>query len=77
MKSSKPIALDITQDVALRRPDDLLTERRAQAEELPMRLDWWHKKRLLGGGPPFIRISNRIFYRRSELRKWIAEREVR
>ncbi len=54
--------------------NDLLTEIEARKEELPMSLAWFRRKRVHGGGPPFIRVSNRVFYRRSELRRWIAER---
>lgn len=54
--------------------NDLLTETEARDEELPMSLAWFRRKRLHGGGPPFIRVSNRVFYRRAELRLWIAER---
>jgi len=56
---------------------DLLTEREAQAQELPMSLAWYRRKRVEGGGPPFLRIGSRVFYRRSELRKWIDEQKVR
>jgi hypothetical protein len=52
---------------------DLLTERQARDQELPMSLAWFRRKRLLDDGPPFIRISNRIFYCRGELRRWIAK----
>jgi hypothetical protein len=55
---------------------DLLTESQAREQELPMSLAWFRRKRVFGGGPPFIRVSNRIFYRRRELRLWIAERAV-
>jgi hypothetical protein len=55
---------------------DLLTEIQARDQELPMSLAWFHRKRLFGGGPPFIRVSNRVFYRRGELREWIAEHAV-
>jgi hypothetical protein len=55
---------------------DLLTDIQAQKQELPMSLAWYRRKRVFGGGPPFIRVSNRIFYRRSELRQWIAARAV-
>ena len=57
--------------------NDLLTESQAREQELPMSLAWYRRKRLLGNGPPFIRVSNRIFYRRGELRRWIASQEVR
>ena len=53
--------------------NDLLTESQAREQELPMSLAWFRRKRMHGGGPPFIRVSNRIFYRRGELRRWIAE----
>lgn len=55
---------------------DLLTDRQAQEQELPMSLAWYRRKRMFGGGPPFIRISNRVFYRRSHLRRWIADQAV-
>jgi hypothetical protein len=55
---------------------DLLTEVQAQRQELPMSLAWYRRKRVFGGGPPFIRVSNRIFYRRGDLRRWIEERAV-
>jgi hypothetical protein len=55
---------------------DLLTETQAHREELPMSVAWFRRTRVLGGGPPFIRVSNRIFYRRGELRRWIAERAI-
>ena len=57
--------------------NDLLTESQAREQELPMSLAWYRRKRLLGNGPPFIRVSNRIFYRRGELRRWIAAQEAR
>jgi hypothetical protein len=57
--------------------NDLLTESQAREQELPMSLAWFRRKRLLGNGPPFIRVSNRIFYRRGELRRWIATQEGR
>jgi hypothetical protein len=56
--------------------DDLLTDVQAQQQELPMSLAWYRRIRVFGGGPPFIRVSNRIFYRRGELRRWIAARAV-
>jgi hypothetical protein len=54
--------------------NDLLTEMQAREQELPMSLAWYRRKRVFGGGPPFIRVSNRIFYRRGELRRWISDR---
>lgn len=54
--------------------NDLLTEIEAHEQELPMSLAWFRRKRVHGGGPPFIRVSNRIFYRRGELRQWVADR---
>jgi len=56
--------------------NDLLTESQAREQELPMSLAWFRRKRMHGGGPPFIRVSNRIFYRRGELRRWIADRST-
>jgi hypothetical protein len=63
-------------DNEIRLDTDLLDERRAKAEELPMSLAWYRRTRLMGGGPPFVRVGNRIFYRRADLRRWIAEREA-
>jgi hypothetical protein len=62
---------------AMRAPEnkDLLTEREAREQELPMSLAWYRRKRLAGGGPPFVRIGNRIFYRRTDLRSWISAQE--
>ncbi len=54
--------------------NDLLTESQAREQELPMSLAWFRRTRVHGGGPPFIRVSNRIFYRRADLRRWITER---
>jgi hypothetical protein len=54
--------------------NDLLNEVEARQQELPMSLAWFRRKRLLGDGPPFIRISNRVFYRRRDLRAWITGR---
>jgi hypothetical protein len=56
--------------------NDLLTDIQAKQQELPMSLAWYRRKRIFGGGPPFIRVSNRIFYRRGELRRWIAAHAV-
>jgi hypothetical protein len=56
--------------------NDLLNESQAREEELPMSLAWFRRKRVHGGGPPFIRVSNRIFYRRGDLRNWVEEHAV-
>ena len=54
--------------------NDLLTEIEVREQELPMSLAWFRRRRVHGGGPPFVRVSNRVFYRRRELRQWIADR---
>ena len=59
----------------VRLDDDKLTETQAQEQECPMSLAWYRRMRLTGGGPPFIRISNRIFYKRADLRAFMADRE--
>jgi hypothetical protein len=56
--------------------NDLLTEIQVQQQELPMSLAWFRRKRVFGGGPPFIRVSNRVFYRRGDLRQWITRHAV-
>ena len=77
MTSYKASLLETTDYTILRLDSDLLDERRARAEELPMSLAWFRRVRLLGGGPPVVRISNRIFYRRGDLRSWIAQGQTR
>jgi hypothetical protein len=62
-------------DEAHERDTDLLTESQAREQELPMSLAWFRRRRVRGGGPPFVRVSNRVFYRRGDLRRWIAERD--
>jgi hypothetical protein len=57
--------------------NDLLTENQARDQELPMSLAWFRRRRVRGGGPPFIRVSNRVFYRRGALREWLAEQAAR
>ena len=59
-----------------RHEDDHLTETQAREQELPMSLAWYRRMRVLGGGPPFTRISNRVFYRRGDLRAFMAGRRV-
>lgn len=57
--------------LAERRDEDLLTARQAGVE-LPMSVGWFNRRRMAGEGPPFVRVSGRIFYRRGDLRAWIA-----
>lgn len=54
--------------------NDLLTEIEVRDQELPMSLAWFRRRRVFGGGPPFIRVSNRVFYRRGDIRQWIGDR---
>lgn len=61
---------------SFRSDNDLLTETQAREQELPMSLAWYRRKRVFGEGPPFIRVSNRVFYRRGDLRQWITKRAV-
>jgi len=87
MRTSQPseresVATDLLQTTNTKSPDDLLTEVQAQREELPMSLAWYRRLRTVrqfkeDDGPPFLRISSRVFYRRGALRAWIAQREVR
>lgn len=60
--------------LSARLDSDLLTELEAHEQELPMSLGWFRRARLLGGGPPYVRISNRIFYRRSALRDFVQSK---
>lgn len=35
----------------------------------------WRRKRWRGGGgPPFVKIGNRVLYRRSDVDRWLTER---
>ena len=56
---------------------DLLTDAEARTQELPMSLSWFRRRRRVGGGPPFLRVGTRVFYRRTDLREWVARQEVR
>jgi hypothetical protein len=55
--------------------DGLLTdnETAAQLGHCARTLKRW---RDLGEGPPFIRISRRIYYRRIAIQEWLLSREV-
>jgi hypothetical protein len=65
-------------ETTARLDSDLLTEAQAQQQELPMSLAWYRRRRWLRyDGPPVIRIGNRCFYRRGDLRAWIAAQERR
>ena len=35
--------------------------------------DWFKKKRCLGGGPPYTKISGKILYQIHELDKWFKD----
>jgi hypothetical protein len=64
-------------DGSIQRETDLLTESQSRNQELPMSLAWYRRARLKGNsGPPFVRVGGRIFYRRGELRLWIAAQNV-
>jgi hypothetical protein len=72
------IPADLSAKVTTPRLDgDLLTERQAREQELPLSVGWYRRMRLLHTGPPFVRISNRVFYRRGDLREWIRKWEVK
>jgi hypothetical protein len=71
---AKQLQTAILTEDSIRLESDLLDERRAQREELPMSLAWFRRTRLLGGGPPFIRVGNRVFYRPGDLREWVNRR---
>jgi hypothetical protein len=67
-------AKSLPEKASARLDSDLLTELEAHQQELPMSLGWYRRMRLLSGGPPFVRISNRVFYRRGVLRAWIESK---
>lgn len=49
-----------------------------QAREiLPMSREWFAKARCQRTGPPYFKIGQRVFYRRSDLIAWVEQHEVR
>lgn len=55
--------------------DELLTE--AEAVQLDkMSLSWHRRKRVDGGGPPFIKIGSAVRYSRKALLDWFAQRTI-
>jgi hypothetical protein len=55
----------------MREQEKLLTEHEAR-KILPFSLAWFRKQRQAGGGPRFVRISNRVFYPESGLLEFIT-----
>jgi len=55
--------------------DDLLSEKQARAEVLPLSLAWYRRQRWTRKGPPYLRVSGRIFYERAALKRWISEQQ--
>jgi hypothetical protein len=44
------------------------------ARYLNLTTNWLAKLRMSGGGPKFVKMSRRVFYRRCDLDDWIAKR---
>jgi hypothetical protein len=42
---------------------------------IPMSLHWFRRGRWRGTGPKFLRIGSRVFYRKSELLRFLKSRE--
>jgi len=53
-------------------PDDMLDETQL-CDWLGLTIAWARKKRLIGGGPKFIKLGNRVRYRRGDVQAWIDE----
>jgi hypothetical protein len=52
--------------------DPLLAQSEAQ-KLLPLSAAWYAKMRWKRTGPPYVTVSGRVFYRRSELLQWIED----
>jgi predicted DNA-binding transcriptional regulator AlpA len=50
----------------------LLTDRDLE-ERTGVKVSTWQKRRIFGGGPPFVRMGRMVRYRRSDFEAWIAE----
>jgi predicted DNA-binding transcriptional regulator AlpA len=44
---------------------------------LPMSVAWYAQARCKRTGPPYFKIGQRVFYRRSDLVAWVERHEVR
>jgi len=59
----------VTDDEALISPEDA-------AKFLNLAPGWLAKLRMTGGGPLYVKLSRRVFYRRLDLKAWVAERII-
>lgn len=57
--------------------EKLVDETTASEQILPMSKWWFRKKRVEGGGPQFLKIGRRVFYRVGDLLEWAAQHERR
>jgi hypothetical protein len=46
------------------------------AKYLGLTTGWLAKLRMRGGGPKFVKMARRVFYRRADLDSWVAERII-
>ena len=53
--------------------DDILTVQEA-ADHLRVSKSYLDKKRVYGGGPPFLQYGRKITYRKSDLDAWLSRR---
>ncbi len=37
----------------------------------------WRKRRWRGDSPPYVKLGNRVLYRRSDVERWLAEHTFR
>lgn len=56
-------------DEALMSPEDA-------AKFLNLAASWLAKLRMTGGGPRYVKLSRRVFYRRCDLKSWVASRVI-
>jgi len=57
-------------------PDALLTETQT-SDFLQISVRTLQAKRVLGGGPPFVKLGRAVRYRRSDLVEWTRTRTLR
>ena len=43
----------------------------------PFTKSWMDKARVRGGGPAYVKIGAKVYYRKDDLERWIAARERR
>lgn len=45
------------------------------AREMGISASWLNKSRLIGNGPPFMKLGRRVLYNVSDVEKWLSSRK--